>query len=314
MSKKSKRTRNPRPKAAQAAVGGDGGASESEEERFHCKEWEPSDGAIEEYKQTIYSNENDVDEDESTRAKKPPNKSEYKNGLHPDTKLRVQNCECNNSETCRGIVWQHAAMGNKDMTAYIIIPKYPAEPNTATGQHKIGFRDCIARHLKGRKNTNGLPDEWNSYERVSITHFPPEHRATLLNRPSTELDRYRIPLDVGRATGLTKIDLCKDRKGYFAAPKLRGTAIDDELGEAKRVHDIKNSSEADASISTAAMLGAGLSFGTRTNHVPVASLKSNTLKTPKSKSSSAKSSTSSSKVSFAVDCTIVSTAISKCLL
>ena len=203
-------------------------------------------------------------------------KSEYRDGKHPDTGLLIRNCSCPNNTKCRERAWSYAAMGNEEMVHYVYVPPYPAKTKTAAGRHTIKFRNCLARHLLGAKHSDGLPNQWNSQNRISIQHFPSEFRDVLRNMASEKVNKWRISLDVGKAHMLTEIDLCEDKKHYFAAPTLREEAIDEELKEAQRVHAIKTGH----GVTAAAHIQTG-TFG----HVTTSM-----LKTPKQKTASTKQS------------------------
>ncbi len=172
------------------------------------------------------------------QKKEKNKKSAYRDGKHPETGLRARHCSCPNNTKCRERAWLYAAMGNEEMLCYVNVPKYPASPNTEVGRHTIKFRNCLARHLLGAKRSDGLPDQWNTKEQISIQHFPPEFRVALRNMTSERVNMWRISLDVGKAGNLTEIDLCEDRRHYFAAPTLRENDIIEELKEAQRVHAI----------------------------------------------------------------------------
>lgn len=205
-----------------------------------------------------------------SQKKEKNKKSAFRDGKHPETGLRTRHCSCPNSTRCRERAWLYSAMGNEDMLCYLNIPKFPAQPNTDAGRHTIKFRNCLARHLLGRHNSDGLPNEWNKSEQISIQHFPPEFRGVLRNMASGKVNMWRVDKDVGRDI-CTNVDLCEDERHYFAAPTLRDTAIENELKEAQRVHAIEVGKGAIA----AATIQAG-SFGNITSM----------LKTPKPKSAS----------------------------
>ena len=133
-------------------------------------------------------------------------------------------------------------MNKEKMRYYLTIPPFPASKQTTTaGRHTIKFRNCLARHLLGLKSPGKISQIWNKYQRISIQHFPPEFRCALLNMASKKELKWRVDLDVGRAAGLTKADLCEDGKNYFAAPIQGEDAIEEELEEAKRTYAASHS-------------------------------------------------------------------------
>ncbi|KAK1743086.1 SET domain-containing protein [Skeletonema marinoi] len=151
---------------------------------------------------------------------------------HPITKLQVRHCICANSE-CRKIVWQYAAMGNEKMTKYIVVPSHPPQANNKRRKYNIKFLECVARYFPQWKDK---PKSEKTVYYLSITHFPPAHRDVVWNPPKSWTQRWRIPLSVGRMSGLKEQHKCKfgGDTFHFATPMLHRNAIAMELGEAIR--------------------------------------------------------------------------------
>ena len=63
-----------------------------------------------------------------------------------------------------------------------------------------------------------MPDGVGEEGRIASCHFPKSHRPFIQKMPSKDIEKWRIPLDVGRA--LDPSDLCDDRKNYFACPMM----------------------------------------------------------------------------------------------
>lgn len=153
-------------------------------------------------------------------------------GYHPITKLQVRNCICGSSE-CRKIVWQYAAMGNEKMTKYIVIPNHPPNANNKTRKYKLKFLHCIDRYFP---HWADKPRSEKTVNYLSITHFPPAHRDVLWNRPKSWTKRWRIPLSVGRISGLDEQHKCRfgGDTFHFATPILHRNAIAIELRDTIR--------------------------------------------------------------------------------
>jgi hypothetical protein len=186
-------------------------------------------------------------------------------------------------------------MNNKETTTYITVPPLSAKPDTPCGVHTMGFQNAIARHLFGRHNHSGLSPHVPKDARVAIHHFPPEHRKYLLKmHHSSKLEKWKIPISVGKSTGLTDIDLCPDKKAYFASPTRRFGDLEAEVNEAERVYAVEISTPADVflDISDDFLLGGSGSFGSSSSsssssgtplsllRVPKFSLKKHELNTP----------------------------------
>eukprot|EP00986_Skeletonema_menzelii_P000777 scaffold222_cov90-Skeletonema_menzelii.AAC.1 len=166
------------------------------------------------------------------KAKSKDIKKVLHHQYHPITKLQMRNCICGSSE-CRKIVWQYASMGNEKMTKYIVIPNRPPKADKKVRKYKLKFLDHIAKYFP---HWVIKPKSKKTVDYLSITHFPPSHRDVLWKRPKGWTERWRIPLSVGRMSGLNDHQKCRFVPDifFFASPMLHRDAIAMELGDAIR--------------------------------------------------------------------------------
>ena len=130
-------------------------------------------------------------------------------------------------------MWQYAAMGNEKMTKYIGLPNHPPNANSEPRKYKLKFLARIDRYFP-HWSDNPRSEKTANY--LSITHFPPAHRDILWNRPTAWTERWRIPLNVGRMSGLDEQRKCRfgGDTFHFATPMLHRNAIAIELRDVIR--------------------------------------------------------------------------------
>eukprot|EP00956_Cyclotella_meneghiniana_P022855 scaffold43636_cov20-Cyclotella_meneghiniana.AAC.1 len=158
-----------------------------------------------------------------------------RNGIDPDTGLHVRSCSCNNSQECRAIMQKYARIGKTDMFPYFRLPSYPKQVDTSSAQHIIQMRENVCQHLYGYGESSELKKGKSLVDFVALHHFHPLMRPYLQNEKGTQkIDKWRVPLDIGRQCGLTDNDLCKitgssGGKSYLCSPARRMRESTDEV-------------------------------------------------------------------------------------
>jgi len=161
-----------------------------------------------------------------------------------------------NSNSHHYSVWRYARLKEGKFIHYLTVPKASC-PETPVGKHVNAYRKAVHRHLgyvtdgdapiqrtlKGPGVTDAKIHKIPKEERIAVVHFHPDVIPYILEDQTSlgrkKLNKYRIPIELGKEVGLKDEDKCPtdDTNGVSSFYSLPNYSLEDAAADCAKAEE-----------------------------------------------------------------------------